>query len=253
MQPILYRLQLSPHLAVSFQRTPRGSASAPPPLTSYGALPIWLANDRARRERAADALVPAMPEESFWIGIEPTDDRIATALRVGVQRAGEGTLIDAVTGRQWSNPLSSSPQNYVVSPPQRSLLGIANGDHEARRFTTLAASNGSRHGPGTLRLQFVNLLPSHVPSLPPPPPPIPLLHGSRRGSATEQPSGNAAGPGTVPQRLAPDPYGLNHWSLDSAVTAMVRLVPPAEFEQWSGWPRPEPLDPSKIYGGWHLP
>ena len=252
-QAAQYRLQLSPYLAVSFQRTIRVLESSPRPPTSYGALPIWLTDTKAKHELAADALLPTAPDEAFWIGIEPIDDRIATVLRVGVEIVGKPALIDAVTGADWLTPLSTSPQNYVVSPPQRALLGITRGERRARQFRGPGASDATGQAPGILRLQLINVLPLHIPSLPPPSPSIPLLHGSARGWEQGQSSGDDPGAGEVPQTVAPDPYGLAHWSLDDMFVAAVRLVPHAEFERWSGLSRPEPLDPSKIYGGWRLP
>jgi hypothetical protein len=252
-QPAQYRLRLSPYLAVSFQRTTRVQESSPRAPTSYGALPIWLTDTKAKHELAADALLPTAPDEAFWIGIEPSDDRIATLLRIGVEIVGQSALIDAVTGADWSAPLSTSPQNYVVSPPQRALLGITSSEHRARQFWGPDASDATGQAPGILRLQLISALPLHIPPLPPPSPPLPLLHGSAEGSEQGQSLGGDPGAGEVPQTVAPDPFGLAHWSLGDMTVATVRLVPHAEFERRSGLSLPEPLDPSKIYGGWRLP
>ena len=250
--PAEYRLRLTPRLAVSFQRTARVTETSVRPPTSYGALPIWLADREARRELAADALLPAAPSEAFWIGIEPSDDRIPSALRVGVRIAGQDALVDAVTGGLWSDDACQAPQNYVVSPPQRALYGIASSAGRARQFRGTDGVEEMAE-PGIRYLRLVPAPAHHIPSLPPLPEPVPLLHSGGSGQELDQPSPNDAALGDIPQIAAPDPYGLSHWNFQAEAAVTVRLVPYREFEQRSGLARPEPLDATKIYGGWRLP
>jgi hypothetical protein len=243
-----YRVQMSSHFAISLQRTRRLLEPSPRPPASYGSLPIWWGDAASQREFDADVLVPAMGKEAFWIGLEPIDDRIASALRIGVETAGSKGLVDAVTGEAWSTRPSAKPQNYLVSPPQRSLYGITNEPGWARQFVPADGAVGD-----VTRLTLIHASLRRIPKHLPPREPSPLLHDGDWQPPHEPHQAPFAAGAYVPQILATDPYGLAQWHFAAGRSLTLAFVPRDVFARRSGIPALEPLDPSKTYRGWRLP
>ena len=119
-----YRLKIGPHLVVSFQRTHqvKGGEEITLPPKSYGTAPLVALGETRQVHGEPECCVGVCvgEDEAIWLGLEPSAESIPCSLRVAVT---EPTLIDAVSGTQWSDDLQKNPQNYLIVPPQRSLDG----------------------------------------------------------------------------------------------------------------------------------
>jgi hypothetical protein len=247
------RLRLGPHLFISFQRSGRLTEPSSDPPRSHGAAPLWEMDGATKRALDADVLVPVGEDEALWIGFEPADDRVAMAVRVGVEPAGGGTMIDATTDGRWTDKVTTSPQNYIVSPPQWALYGISDGKGRAWQFVRAAAA-GRDDPTGVARLYVMCAPPRVMPALPPRSAPAPVLHtGESAPEQRDTSSSEGKDEGIVPQLIHADPYGVQHWDFGAAVAARVLFASPEEFERRSGLPRPGPLDSADTYQGRRLP
>jgi hypothetical protein len=127
-----WHLQLTEHVAVSFQRfawPPGGHVPSAP--ASLGALPIArLASDTA--------LLPVAAGEAFWIGLDPHRARPDTRLQLRAQLAS-GRAVDVLSGREWSEdaatlmPIRARPRIEGIARPDGAfdVLGRAPADGEA--------------------------------------------------------------------------------------------------------------------------
>ena len=127
-----WHLQLTEHVAVSFQRfawPPAGHVRAAP--ASLGALPV--------ATRAPDAaLLPVAAGEAFWIGLDPIGARPAGRLALRAQLAS-GRAVDVLSGRAWHEDdatltaIHGRPRLAGVARPDGAfdVLGRAPGNNEA--------------------------------------------------------------------------------------------------------------------------
>lgn len=83
--------------------------------------------------KTGGALIPMYQSEALWINFEssyPFAVQIATGKK------------DAITGNDWSEKLSKSPQNYVVLPDQDWIDGFCVGNGLVRQFVAMPLGQG---------------------------------------------------------------------------------------------------------------
>lgn len=212
--------------SLTFHRTPQSACFDAPP-RSHGLAPLTALAAGA----GADVAVATDDDDSLWLSLE---SREAVALRFAVVAE---TVIDAVSGGEWSDRLSQAPQNYVVVPPQRALDGI-----QIDRLRARPIARAPRiEGVARCELLRVALLPGRGRSTPAP---IPRAHGASVSTRFER---------GVPQQVLPDPFGADHWDMARASRTVVRLVGYESFERVVASARTAPERGPGSYGGWHLP
>ena len=136
----------SAKLRVGFQRTlriPDDNRAYPLPL-GFGTFPLNHVDDYADRvpeawRRHGGVFLPMHQAEAMWINFR-TSYPMAVKVAAG--------KIDALTGKQWKNDLSSRPQDYLVVPDQPWLDGFSVGKGMIRQFVRDAAW-GRVHSGGT--------------------------------------------------------------------------------------------------------
>jgi hypothetical protein len=230
-------IELDGRLSLSFQIAERAGAIGRRPRT-LGVAPIALAPPGWD----TDIVVPVGPEEAVWLGMEAVADDAPVAIRLEMITAAS---IDALTGEPWTAGIMSSPQNYAVAPPQRSLHGVQAGPDRALQF----------HGPapagepdrGAIRLLRVYAIPPRAPVVPSRPDVPRRLHGSPPAAGDVPQAG-----GTVEQRILADPYGAETWLLDAAISVRIGLVSPDAYRKATG-DEPPSFEASRAYTGSRLP
>jgi hypothetical protein len=118
-------LHLGDGLTVSFLRTLRipddGKTYPLPP--GLGRFPIRSVDDYASRvpsewREHGGVFLPMYQREAMWISFAGEHWK-PRAVKVGLGK------VCALTGERWTESLGSEPQNYIVTPPQPWLDGIA--------------------------------------------------------------------------------------------------------------------------------
>jgi hypothetical protein len=83
--------------------------------------------------RAGGALIPMYQSEAVWIHFE-SDYPFAVQIATGKK--------DAITGSDWVEELSQSPQNYVLLPAQDWIDGFCVGEGLVRQFVAMPLGQG---------------------------------------------------------------------------------------------------------------
>ena len=130
----------SAKLRVGFQRTlriPDDNRAYPLPL-GFGTFPLNHVDDYADRvpeawRRHGGVFLPMHQAEAMWINFR-TSYPMAVKVAAG--------KIDALTGKQWKNDLSSRPQDYLVVPDQPWLDGFCVGKGMIRQFVAMPLGEG---------------------------------------------------------------------------------------------------------------
>jgi hypothetical protein len=229
-------LQVGDRAAITFQLAPRIRPARRPQRApaSLGALPVALVRDCPAAplplRRAGGALVPLRGRDAIWIGLSlPGGTASAIKVRVG--------SIDAVTGLPWRPGLHADPQDYVVCPQQRSLHGVIDHRGQARQLIASAVLRGR----GMYLVSYA-------------PKPGRVLEKPRRESRLAPvPLHVPLAGGSIEQRIVPDPYGLNAWSRQAAISVQVHFVTPAQFGRFTTRGTPALARPGGGYTGLRLP
>jgi hypothetical protein len=247
-----YRVTLGEILRVSFQRTIKRSSaetlSSVP--RSYGASPIEVIPEDRRHygHIAAHMVVPVRDDAAFWLGISPVHEWVPGALRVRIEAPED---LDAVSGLPWSDQLRSDPQNYIVSPPQRSLLGLRVPSGKVRQFVRAGRSATSMECRQVVLTALEALQWERTETVSQP---QTVLHGPvALDGNSEQPSGEQTYTSHLQETVLLDPYGRDFWNVRRAVSVRIALVNDDEFTKLTGKFPPGPLNESETFGGWHLP
>jgi hypothetical protein len=240
VQPVMLRcghLTFGRICRIAFQRTLRVPAEGVWPLPpTFGAFPIFRVKQFASRLPPAwrargGYFIPLYQREALWISFDSAPDTLC-AVQIG---AGG---VNVVSGRPFEEPLSNSPQNYLVIPEQPWLDGILAGEEVVRQF--VAAPVGSRAtvesqitGTRSIGGMQIRVYPSR-PGLKPIPSPPRALSGAMG-------MGIAPG-GRITQKIYPDRYGLDAWDTDRHAEAFVHLLNSAQFRRVTGLaPPPSPI------------
>ena len=233
-------LHLGEGLAVSFLRTLRipddGKVYPLPP--GLGRFPVRRVDDYVNRvpsewREHGGVFLPMYQREAMWISLAGPHWK-PRAVKVGIGK------VCAITGARWSDALDSDPQNYVVTPPQPWLDGIAVKKGVIRQFVAMPLGLGytiegqvtGEERVGGLQLQVFEPKPGRFPDEPPishltraafggmATPCAPACAPARgRGAAM----GLAAG-GRMKQSVYPDPHGIGIWDATRTSRVFVHIV-----------------------------
>ncbi|MCA9512241.1 MAG: hypothetical protein KC560_16130 [Myxococcales bacterium] len=245
------RLVFPSGLAIEFQRTlriPDDSRDHPLP-AGFGPFPLRRVDDYAAAvpedwRRRGGVFLPMYQREALWISFDASGSAAPSAVQVG---AG---MVCALTGAPWSSTLHAHPQNYVVTPPQPWLDGIAVARGRIRQFvamplgsgTTVEAQITGEERNGGIQLQVFDLKPEARPRRP---------RLRKRGMvgdvqyaqlmcAEAPPSMGLAAGGGMRQKIYRDPHGIDAWDSapGRAARVWVHIAPAHLWERLTGEPTP---------------
>ncbi len=181
-------------------------------------------------------IMPVYPSEAMWIALG--ESGYPCAIKIG---AGG---FNAVNGEPWSEALSKTEGDYIVTPPQRWLDGFYIGNNRVRQFVAMpqtvgqAAAGGIRIVVYPMKMDRYQRLMADRKAL--------ELIGTD-GASTHLASPDEAGRelfldfgGRMKQRIYADPYGFEAWDLAARSLCVVTLIDP---EQWLKLTRTPPPDP----------
>jgi hypothetical protein len=247
---------------VTFQRTLRipddGQSYPLPP--GLGAFPLRRIEDHASRVPAEWAarggvLLPMYQREALWICFQGQGWK-PRAVKVGVGK------ICALTGAPWSDSLHATPQDYLVTPPQPWLDGIAAGAGMVRQFVamplglgyTVEGQVGGEERFGGVQLQVFEPRPGRFPDEPPPmryrcaaAPAAPAARSREAGAM-----GLGAG-GRMKQKIYPDPHGIDTWDPGHRGRIFVHIVNSDMWRDITGEPPPPTPVSARTYARHGLP
>ncbi|MBN2361589.1 MAG: hypothetical protein JXR83_19205 [Deltaproteobacteria bacterium] len=272
-------------LRISFQRTLRipddgGCYPLPPGLGSF---PIRKVDDYADRvpvewlERGG-LFLPMYQREAMWLRLGGVASK-PRAIKVAVGK------VCALTGAPWSEELHADPQDYLVSPPQPWLDGIATDTGFIRQFVAMPLGmgytvegqvNGSERF-GGIQIKVVEPraarrgrkprfstqassaveIDSEVESdeelcfeeASEPTLSVARTPAARRSTGS---MGLAAG-GRMKQKIYPDPFGLAHWNPGHSARVFVHIVNSELWREITGEEPPATPVTARTYALHHLP
>jgi hypothetical protein len=244
------QLSFGDGVSVTFQRTLRipddGRHYPLPP--GLGSFPLRRVDDYLSRvpEEWRDRggiFFPMYQREAMWICFSAPYWK-PRAVKVAVGK------VCALTGRPWSEELHERPQDYLVTPPQPWLDGIAAGKGFIRQFVAMPLGLGytvegqlrGEERTGGLQLKVFEPRAGRFPDEPPALraraccAPAPACCRSPAGSM-----GLAAG-GRMKQKIYPDPHGLETWDASSSSRVFAQIVNSELWREITGEePPPSPV------------
>ena len=253
-------------LRVTLQRTLRipddgGRYPLPPGL---GAFPLKRVEDcpRAPAEWRAKGgvMVPMYAREAMWLHLQGPSWR-PYALKVGVGK------VCAITGKLWTESLSREKQDYVVTPRQPWLDGIATGEGTIRQFVATALGHGhtvegqvtGEETVGGLQLKAfagrASRFGEHPPQCSAPRMRSASMAGPPPACAPAAPGGAAMGLGAggrMKQKIYPDPYGVDAFDTEGT-RIFVHLVHALRWRELTGEEPPATPVTSATYAQHGLP
>jgi hypothetical protein len=268
-------LHLGDGLAVSFLRTLRipddGKTYPLPP--GLGRFPVRRVDDYADRvpsgwREHGGVFLPMFQREAMWLSFTGEHWK-PRAVKVGIGK------VCAITGERWSESLARDPQNYVVTPPQPWLDGIAVKRGVIRQFVAMPLGLGytvegqvtGEETVGGLQLKVFEAKPGRFPDEPParvfrgafgamgggaPMAPMacaaPCQTRARAGAAM----GLAAG-GRMKQSIYPDPHGLGTWDASRTTRVFVHIVNSTLWREITGEEPPASPVTARDYAAHGLP
>ncbi len=264
------RITFGGGLTVSFQRTLRipddGKRYPLPP--GLGNFPLRRVDDYADRVPAAwrehgGVFLPMYQREAMWLNFSGPSWK-PRAVKVGIGK------VCAITGKQWSSALRSAPQDYLVTPPQPWLDGIATGKGVIRQFVAMPLGLGytvegqvtGEETVGGIQLQVFEPRPGRFPDAPPM-----AERRLRMGAAMKccaapapraAPAGRAgamglAAGGRMKQKIYPDPHGIDTWDPDHSHRVFVHIVNSEMWREITGEEPPRTPVTAKEYARHGLP
>ncbi|MBO6933444.1 MAG: hypothetical protein JJ863_00665 [Deltaproteobacteria bacterium] len=253
-------------LTLTLQRTLRipddGKSYPLPP--GLGAFPLKRVEDcpNAPKEWRAKGgvLVPMYAREAMWLSFRGPRWR-PHAVKVGVGK------VCAITGERWSESLSRKKQDYIVTPPQPWLDGIATGHGTIRQFVATQMGRGhtvegqvtGREEVGGLQLKIFAGKASRFPEPPPPPrcrtragggPPVPRA-APCAPAAPGAAMGLGAG-GRMVQTIHRDPHGVDAYEV-RGTRLFIHLVDALRWRELTGAEPPSTPISAATYAQHGLP
>jgi hypothetical protein len=265
-------LRIGEGLGVTFQRTLRipddGKRYPLPP--GLGNFPLRRVDDYADRvpqewREHGGVFLPMYQREAMWICFSGQHHK-PRALKVAVGK------VCAITGKTWDEALHARPQDYLVTPPQPWLDGIAAGKGLIRQFVAMPLGIGytvegqvtgeEKHG--GLQLKVFEPRAGLFPDEPPwhegemlceclAMAPAPMAGGAtvqRRLGAGAM--GLAAG-GRMKQKIYPDPHGLGTWDPENTGRVFVHIVNSELWREITGEAPPRSPVTAREYARHDLP
>lgn len=258
-------------LRVTFQRTLRipddGREYPLPP--GLGAFPVRRVDDYLDRVPAdwrehGGVFLPMYQREAMWILFQGPHWK-PHAVKVAVGK------VCALTGKPWSEGLHARPQDYLVTPPQPWLDGIAAGKGFIRQFVAMPLGMGyTVEGQVSGEERFggiqIKVVAPHAGRFPDEPPvrqrsmmfdmacAAPAAMGApapaspRRAGAM----GLAAG-GRMRQKVYPDPHGIDTWNPADSHRVFVHIVNSELWREITGEAPPATPVTAKEYAAHGLP
>jgi hypothetical protein len=253
---------LGPALTVSFLRTLRipddGKTYPLPP--GLGRFPIRRVDDYASKvpdewREKGGIFVPMYQREAMWISFRGEHHK-PRAVKVGLGK------VCALTAERWRDGLSSDPQNYLVTPPQPWLDGIAVKKGIIRQFVAMPLGLGytvegqvtGEESVGGLQLQVFEPKKGRSPDQP-------VIHRMRAmggmgcppaACAPAAAMGLAAG-GRMKQSIYKDPHGLDTWDLENSSRLFVHIVSSEAWREITGEEPPASPITASHYAAHGLP
>lgn len=257
-------LQLGDGLTVSFLRTLRipddGKTYPLPP--GLGRFPIRRVDDYAAKVPAewrehGGVFLPMYQREAMWISFRGEHWK-PRAVKVGVGK------VCALTGERWKDGLTperDGAQNYLVTPPQPWLDGIAVKKGVIRQFVAMPLGLGytvegqitGEEAVGGLQLQVFEPKPGRFPDAPP----EREMLRRRAGAPSPAPArggamGLAAG-GQMKQSIYADPHGVETWDLARSSRVFVHIVNSELWREITGEEPPASPVTARDYAQHNLP
>jgi hypothetical protein len=262
------RLDFNDGLGVSFQRTLRipddGSQYPLPP--GLGTFPIRRVDDYPGRVPAdwvgrGGVFLPMYQREAMWLCFHGQHWK-PRAVKVGIGK------VCAITGKRWVEQLHRRPQDYLVTPPQPWLDGIAAGRGFIRQFVAMPLGMGytiegqvtGEERFGGIQIKVFEPRPGLFPDEPPDrfrcaeemdlccAPGAPMQKASRAGGSM----GLAAG-GRMKQKIYPDPHGVHAWDAGNTARIFVHIVNSDTWREITGEEPPTTPVTARSYAAHGLP
>jgi len=257
---------------VTLQRTlriPDDGRSYPLP-PGLGSFPLRRVDDYATRvpedwRGRGGIFFPMYQREAMWICFT-TPHWKPRAVKVAVGK------ICAITGKVWSEELRDEPQDYLVTPPQPWLDGIAAGKGVIRQFVAMPLGLGytvegqvsGEERFGGIQLKVFEPRAGRFPDEPPAwrgemyeccapcapaaaAGPAPCRRSRAAGSM-----GLAAG-GRMKQKIYPDPHGIDTWDPARTSRVFVHIVNSELWREITGEPPPPSPVTAREYAAHGLP
>lgn len=243
-------VRLGDRFTVRFQRTLRvpddGKTYPLPP--GLGALPVHRVEDYEEHvppswREAGGVFIPLYQAEALWLSFAAASWK-PNAVTVGIGR------VNAISGGTWPGTLESSPQNYLVCPPQLWLDGINAGAGFVRQFVAMPLGRGATvegqitgvEEHGGLQLRAYEPKPGRFPDTPPPHWRETEASGGPRTMSGFSPMGFAPG-GRIEQKTLVDEHGLDTWDQENSGSLIVHVLNSAQYQAITGQPAlPSPVD-----------
>jgi hypothetical protein len=183
--------------------------------------------------------LPMYQREALWLSFRVASEWRPIALKVAMG------MVNAITGKPWTEALSSSEQDYLVCPPQPWLDGMKTEAGIIRQFVAMPLGMGyTAEGQLTGQerfggLQLVAYEPKPGRFVEPPPrrealdlmmastidasAPAAGLQRARTVETKSAEMGLGAG-GRMRQQIYPDPHGVDTWDISNTGRVYVHLV-----------------------------
>ena len=213
--------------------------------------------------------LPMYQREAMWILLSGQHWK-PRAVKVGIGK------VCALTGRRWTEGLESHPQNYMVTPPQPWLDGIAVGKGLIRQFVAMPLGMGytvegqvtGEERFGGIQIKVFEPRPGRFAEEPPAEledrcagelacedlgsnlPCCKSAAAPRRSRAMSM--GLAAG-GRMKQKIYPDPHGIDTWDPYATTRVFVHIVNSDLWREITGEEAPATPVTAASYSAYGLP
>jgi hypothetical protein len=245
--------------SIEFQRTLRipddnREHFLPPGL---GCFPLKHVDDYATKlpplwGNRAGVFLPMYQAESVWLNFH---SEFPFAIKVA---AGK---INAVTGEQWSNTLSSNPQDYLVTPEQAWLDGFCVAEGKIRQFVAMPLGSGytaeeqltgeAEHG--GLQLLLMPMKREVFERIGRARRTFAAEHGAPVASVARLEEMGLAPGGLMRQQIFVDSYGIDAWDTTSISRCFVHILNSAQYLAVTGYAPPTVPPTAEAYSKAGLP